>query len=361
MLMTCRVSSTPGSAAIIMILALSLTGCAVGTAGPDEPATSPKPSPTTAGAIFSDCVGCPEMVVIPPGEFLMGATPAESGGQFLEVPKHRVSIRQAFALGKYEVTFAQWDTCVADRGCSHRPDDEHWGRDARPVMRVSWTDAQEYLRWLSRMNGTAYRLPSEAEWEYAARAGTTTERYWGYDPHEACQNANVADWTARDANLPGTQGPVSVTIHNCRDGYVWTAPVGRFAPNAFGLYDMIGNVWEWVTDCWNPSYEKAPTDGSPWTSGRCDARVTRGGSYLAYPGYARAAARVAAPTSMRESASVSGWLGRWLSLERMPGSCNSGASSIRCVAPGTRAYSSDRIDSMPSTTTRGGPSRRWSR
>ena len=116
------------------------------------------------------------MVVIPPGEFLMGATPAESGGQFLEVPKHRVSIRQAFALGKYEVTFAQWDTCVADRGCSHRPDDEHWGRDARPVMRVSWMDAQEYLRWLSRMNGTADRLTSEAEWEYAARAGTTTER-----------------------------------------------------------------------------------------------------------------------------------------------------------------------------------------
>ncbi len=172
-----------------------------------------------------------------------------------EGPQHRVTIRQPFAVGKYEVTFREWDACVADGGCNgYRPDDEGWGRGNRPAINVSWDDAQAYLRWLSRKSEAEYRLLSEAEWEYAARGDTTAARYWGNDPAAACGFANVYDRTSKSVNELGW------TYHECTDGYATTAPVGSFRANNLGLYDVLGNVWEWVEDCYNDTYAGAPGD-----------------------------------------------------------------------------------------------------
>ncbi len=220
------------------------------------------------GAIFRDCDQCPEMVVVPAGRFRMGDL--SGGGASDERPVHDVTIDYSFAVGKYEVTFAEWDACVAAGGCTHRPDDEGWGRHARPVINVSWNDAQEYVRWLSRETGKTYRLLSEAEWECVARAGTTTEYWWGNE--------------------------IGTNRANCEGcGSRWdnkrTVPVGSFQPNAFGLYDTAGNVWEWVADCWNGSYAGAPSDGSAWMSGNCDIRVWRGGSWDGPPRDLRSANR----------------------------------------------------------------------
>ena len=150
---------------------------------------------------------------------------------------------------------------------------------------MNWNEAQAYVHWLSRKTDQGYRLPSEAEWEYAARAGTTTARYWGESPDQACDNANVADLTAKQ------QSKLIFHIHNCRDGYLNTAPAGNFRANEFGLHDLLGNVWEWVEDCWNNGYSGAPSDGRAWTTGKCSRRVLRGGSWGNWPGGVRAAAR----------------------------------------------------------------------
>ena len=177
----------------------------------------------------------------------------------------------AFRLGRHEVTFAQWDACVADGGCGvHPSDDRGWGRGDRPVINVSWDDVQFFIDWLNRKTGGNYRLPSEAEWEYAARAGAKTKYSWGDD--------------------------IGNNRANCRGcGSQWddkrTAPVGSFPANAWGLHDMHGNVWEWVQDCWHDGYEGAPTDGSAWTSGDCDWRMVRGGSWHYGPWYLRSANR----------------------------------------------------------------------
>ena len=208
---------------------------------------------------FWDCEGCPEMVIVPAGVVLMGSTDSESDRDRNEGPVHRVTIAQPFAVGVYEVTFAQWDMCRRDGGCSHAPKDSGWGRGSRPVMNVSWHDAKEYVRWLSRKTGKGYRLLSEAEWEYVARAGTKTRYWWGDEVGHG------------QANCDGC-------------GSQWdddrTAPVGSFAANAFGLYDVHGNVWEWVEDCWHGGYAGAPSDGSAWTAGgNCEYRVLRGGSW----------------------------------------------------------------------------------
>lgn len=206
---------------------------------------------------FRDCMECPEMVPIPAGSFLMGSTTNEGDGP----DQHLVHV-PAFSIGKYAVTFDEWDACVRAGGCSKKPRDMGWGRGRRPVINVSWNDAQQYVRWLSKRSHHKYRLPSEAEWEYAARAGTTTKYYWG---------DNIGTGHA-----------------NCDDcGSAWddnrTAPVGSFAPNPWGLYDMLGNVWQLTQDCYHDSYDGAPTDGSAWTSGDCSARVERGDSFwLAY-------------------------------------------------------------------------------
>ncbi len=211
----------------------------------------------------------PEMVKIPGGSFRMGCL---SGGKECfndEKPAHRVTL-SPFYMGKYEVTFDQWDACVADGGCSHDPDDEGWGRGKRPVINVSWNDVQEYIRWLNQKTGQHYRLPTEAEWEYAARAGTTTRYSWG---DEIGKN---------NANCDGC-------------GSQWdnkkTAPVGSFAPNPWGLYDMHGNVWEWVQDWYDENYYRHNPAKDPKGPATGRNRVNRGGSWLSVAGVLRSAGR----------------------------------------------------------------------
>ncbi len=227
---------------------------------------------------FKDCDVCPEMVVIPAGNFMMGSPSDEKWRDDDEGPQHRVTIRKLFAVGKYEIMFRHWDACVTDDGCNgYRPDDERWGRDGRPVIKVSWKDAQSYVRWLSRKTEVEYRLLSEAEWEYAARAGTTTPFHFGssIDPDQA--------------KIGGLM-------------YFGGGPglVGSFPSNAFGLHDMHGNVWEWSEDCWNNSYAEAPSDGAAWTTGDCEGRVLRGGSFNVFPSNARSANRLRSSSGLRD-------------------------------------------------------------
>ena len=233
------------------------------------------------GEVFRDCPHCPEMVVVPSGNFMMGSPSSEEGRYSDEGLQHRVTIGSSFAVGVYEVTFSEWDACASAGGCGgYRPDDRGWGRGQRPVVNVSWDDAQSYVAWLSRETGESYRLLSESEWEYVARAGTVTRFWWG-------------DGIGRNrANCGGC-------------GSRWdgesTAPVGSFAANAFGLHDVHGNVFEWVQDCWNDSYAGSPGDGSAWESGECSRRVLRGGSWGDIPGLLRAADRVRDVTGYRDS------------------------------------------------------------
>jgi formylglycine-generating enzyme required for sulfatase activity len=245
------------------------------------PPAAPEPETPSyrAGETFQDCSACPEMMVVPAGDFQMGSTNADihqvaiDGGRrkrlTRELPRHHVSVEQAFAVGKYEVTFAEWDACVSAGGC-RSPDDAGWGRDSRPVINVSWHDAQEYVRWLSHETGHEYRFLSEAEWEYAARAGTQTARYWGDEIGH--NNANCE-----------------------RCGSRWddeqTAPVGSFSLNGFGLHDMLGNVSEWTQDCWHRNYSGAPSHAVAWSGSSTCERVLRGGSWNVYPRYVRSAYR----------------------------------------------------------------------
>ena len=230
------------------------------------------------GDIFRDCPNCPEMVVLPGGSFLMG-TPSDAWfAESHERPYHPVTIAEPFAVGRYEVTFDEWDTCVAEGGCDcYEPEDEDWGRGRRPVINVSWNEVQDYLYWLSQKTGKPYRLLSEAEWEYAVRAGTTTAYYWGDERAEdaICAYANVGE-----------------SAFDC-DGKDMTMPVGSFRPNPFGLFDMIGNVQEWTADCWNETYDGAPADGRAWRQGDCSLSVTRGASFYwkHYPVHFRSSAR----------------------------------------------------------------------
>lgn len=206
----------------------------------------------------------------------MGSPASEPQRLDSEGPQHQVSISRPFAAGKYEVTFDQWDACVRESGCSHNPGDQGWGRGRRPVINVSWQDAKAYTEWLSRKSGRRYRLLTEAEWEYVARAGTTTAFSTG------------ASISATQANYDATYGYAgSVTGLYRRQ----TAEVGSFQPNAFGLHDVHGNVLEWTEDCWNGNYNGAPTDGTAWTSGECSRRVLRGGSWSYFPLFLRSAFR----------------------------------------------------------------------
>ena len=209
-----------------------------------------------------------EMVSIPAGRFRMGDLSGEEWDS--EKPVHSVTV-PAFSMGRYEVTFAQWDACVANGGCGgYTPDDAGWGRGNRPVINVSWDDIQGFIKWLNGGTGGKYRLPSESEWEYAARAGSTTKYSWGNSI-----GSNRANCDGCGSRWDNQQ----------------TAPVGSFSANAWGLHDMHGNVYEWVQDCWNDSYAGAPSDGSAWTSGDCSPRVIRGGSWAGYPRYLRSAYR----------------------------------------------------------------------
>ena len=252
---------------------------------PPKPPTPPAPVQPAVGVyqglkpgeVFGDCPECPEMVVIPAGSFTMGSPAGEEGRYDVEGPQHRVSLR-SFALAKHEATFAEWDACVAAGGCNgYRPKDEGWGRGKRPAINVGWKDAKAYVAWLSRRTGKRYRLPSEAEWEYAARAGTTTAFHFGptITPDQANYNGNYT----YDV---GTKGAFPER----------TVPVGSFPSNAFGLHDVHGNVFEWVEDCWHESYSGAPTDGSAWTTGaNCNVRLLRGGFWANPPMWLRSANR----------------------------------------------------------------------
>lgn len=251
---------------VAALLGIVISSCA--KAPPSDTVSHP---PST----FKDCEGCPEMVVIPPGTFRMGAPPTEKGRCCLEWPVRDIRIRHSFALSRFEVTFAEWENCINDGSCKgYRPTDQGWGRADRPVINVSWQDAQEYVNWLSQKTNRQYRLPSESEWEYAARAGTTTRYWWGKDVGY------------NKANCDGCGSP-------------WdrqqTAPIGSFRANAFGLFDMHGNVGEYVQDCYG-GYSRAPTDGSPrlvapGSYTKCLNRVVRGGSWMFHSNYVRSASR----------------------------------------------------------------------
>jgi formylglycine-generating enzyme required for sulfatase activity len=233
------------------------------------------------------------MVVVPAGTFTMGAPSSEPLWMNNEQPQRQVNINQPFAIGKYEVTFDEWDACVADGGCGgYRPPDQSWGRGKHPVINVSWEDAKAYAAWLSKKTGQQYRLPTEAEWEYAARAGTTTPFWWG------------SSISTTQANYDGGSGYGRGEAYRTPSGERrgMTVPVDSFAPNAWGLYQVHGNASEWVEDCYNDSYEGAPTDGSAWISGDCESRVLRSGSWDFWPQLARSAARSSSIATNREGA-----------------------------------------------------------
>ena len=231
----------------------------------------------TVGGKFRDCAECPQMVVVPSGSFMMGSPGGEKGRGDNEGPRHCVRIGYRFAVGVYEVTFAEWDACANAGGCGgYRPNDRGWGRGNRPVTDVSWEDAQSYVQWLSERTGQRYRLLSESEWEFVARAGTTTPFHFG------------TTISTEQANYNG-----NYTYGGGRKGLYRekTVSVGSFSANGWGVHDVHGNVWEWVEDCWNDSYTGAPAEGSAWERGDCSARVLRGGSWVSEPGNLRAANR----------------------------------------------------------------------
>ena len=258
-----------------------------------------------AGTTFRDCPECPEMVVVPSGRFQMGSPPSEAGrwDDGREGPVHPVAIGYRLAVGVNEVTRGEFARFVSATGRSmgnacwtyeggewKERSGRHWRSpgfsqtDSHPVVCVNWSDAKAYVRWLSGETGEAYRLPSEAEWEYVARAGTRTAWYWGESESGQCRYANGADEASGD--LGG--GKV-----RCNDGHARTSPVGSYEANGFGLNDVLGNVWESVQDCWNwRSYAGAPRDGSAWTSEECGRRVLRGGSWSSGPRDLRSALRV---------------------------------------------------------------------
>jgi formylglycine-generating enzyme required for sulfatase activity len=232
-----------------------------------------------SGSDFQECAnGCPVMIVVQAGKFKMGSPDNEPDRLASEGPRHEVTIAKPFAVSKFEVTFDEWDACAAAAGCPRGVPHE-WGRGQMPVINVSWDEAKQYVGWLSRWTGKEYRLLTEAEWEYAARAGSTTRHFWGDEPGKG--NANCAGCGSQ---WDGKQ----------------TAFVGSFKKNAYGLYDMHGNVWEWVEDTWHGNYEGAPPNGSAWVEGGDSSKhVDRGGSWGYDPQSLRAAFRESSSTAIR--------------------------------------------------------------
>lgn len=262
---------------VLCVLGAAISVWLTGPAASAAPAHAAALSPAQEKALkpyraFKECANCPEMMVVPAGKFSMGSPAGEPGRSADEAPQHTVTIPRRFAVDRFEVTFDEWDACAAGGGCNgYKPSDEGWGRGRRPVINVSWDDANAYVAWLSKKTGRPYRLLSESEYEYATRAGTQTAYPWGnaVGTNRADCHACGSRWDARQ-----------------------TAPVGSFDPNRFGLYDMVGNVREWTEDCYHDSYGGAPADGSGWTKdANCYHRVVRGGSFLLAPEFLRSASR----------------------------------------------------------------------
>jgi len=269
-------------------------------------------TPAQAAAPFRDCPDCPAMVTVPAGSFQMGASEKEVRTAVgvgvarddlkMEQPQHQVSVA-SFAMATTEVTREQFDTFVRDSGYQAgapcwsmsgakpvKSATNDWRNPGfaqsskHPVACVTWEDARAYARWLGQKTGKSYRLPTEAEWEYAARAGSTVGTSWGKASADACQYANVANSSA----VPPSQ---LVKAFPCADGFANTAPVAQFRANAFGLYDMLGNLWEWTEDCYNASYVGAPANSSAWLAGDCSQHMFRGGSWHANPRFVRSTIR----------------------------------------------------------------------
>jgi formylglycine-generating enzyme required for sulfatase activity len=236
---------------------------------------------------FKDCPECPEMVVIPAGEFMMGSPAGEWGRGSDEGPVRRVTIAKPFGAGRFEATFAEWDACVAAGGCKHKPEDGTWGRGKRPVINVSWEDAVDYVAWLSKRTGRIYRLLTEAEWEYAARAATTSPFSTG--------STITTDQANFDGDLIYLGGAKGVK----RGKAIEVGSLNK--PNAFGLHDMHGNVWEWVQDCATDNYGAAPMDGRAVADTPLCSRVRRGGSWRDDPRFLRSANRNWGATVLRNN------------------------------------------------------------
>lgn len=248
----------------VSIGAVTLTLTLVAQAPPcvAEPAKAARPAALRPGDTFADCKdNCPSMVVVPAGAFVMGASRYAR-----EQPQHTVVFRRPFAVGRFDVTFEDWAACARDGGCTRNPSppDEGWGRGRHPVINVTWRDATAYAAWLSKKTGREYRLPTEAEWEYVARAGSTTTYAWG----------DAIDCTK--ASYDGGPGSSCATKTGRRRG---TQPVGHYAPNNWGLYDVDGNVWQWCEDGWHPDYKGAPADGTAWPGGDETMALLRGGAW----------------------------------------------------------------------------------
>lgn len=244
-----------------------------------DPVVAPEPGAgdfPKAGTVIQDCPKCPAMVVLPTGKFDMPYPPGDSGRFHQEGPVRSVTFKRPIAIGRYEVTFDEWDTCVAEQGCP-KVDDKGRGKGKRPVVYVSWDDAGRYTKWLSKKTGKAYRLLTEAEWEYAYRSGSDERhRFLNIPLPKVCAVANVYDKRGRQQN------PMDYEALPCDDKFAEVAPAGSFKPNAFGIYDMLGNVSEWVEDCLpnGLQWRGAPLDGTANMKGDCSQRGFRGGSFL---------------------------------------------------------------------------------
>ena len=275
----------------------------------EEPARRParlEEQGYVVGHVFQDCPDCPKLIVVPPGGFGMGSPDSEPGRNSDEGPVHQVTIEYRVAVGVYEVTRAEFGRFVSatnrvmGTSCSNWWLGRWWKKsgnswqspgflqaDDHPVVCVSWNDAKAYARWLSQETGKRYRLPTEAEWEYVARAGSRAARFWK-EASDQCGNANGAD---ASTDFRGRAA--------CNDGFAETSPVGSYVANAFGLHDVLGNVWEWVEDCWNETYSGAPSTGRAWQRGDCDLRVVRGGAWNDKPQGLRFADRYADTAGLR--------------------------------------------------------------
>lgn len=236
---------------IIVLLSLLLVSCSIGSE------MSPQ---YYAGKEFKHCDLCPEMIVVPAGEFIMGSPVSEANRGDDESPQRKVIIDYDFAVGIFEITFEQWEYCLNEQGCKHDPIDNGWGRGNQPASNISWIDAKQYTEWLSNKTGYNYRLLTEAEWEYVARAGSTGRFWWGDESPRGKAVCVKCDLTGKTNNMSKT--------------------VGSYSSNPFGLFDLHGNVWEWVEDCWSENYIDHPSDASAFKpEGQCKRRVLRGGAW----------------------------------------------------------------------------------